>query len=253
MSVSDKPSTKPLLYEATQMEINADFTRRAVVYATQLEGVASPTVGVDRIMLDRIGDEVARATSIVRFIPGSVFPMHTHGGGEEFLVLEGTFSDEFGDFGPGFYLRNPVGTSHTPFTREGCTIFVKLWQFQDGDDESVAIDTRAATFVPGTVDGLSVLPLHQFETESTSLVRWQPGTYFNRHTHFGGEEIYVLEGTFEDEFGSYPAGTWLRSPHRSMHTPFSDEGCLIYVKVGHLLAEHGTLSDPGARSLPATQ
>ena len=235
------------------MEINANLDERAVVHPGDADWVSSPSSGVDRIMLDRIGGEVARATSIVRFDPRSAFPMHDHGGGEEFLVLEGTFSDETGDFGPGSYLRNPVGTSHAPFTREGCTIFVKLWQFQDGDTESIKIDTRRAAFAPGLVDGLSVLPLHQFETESTALVRWQPATTFNRHTHFGGEEIYVLEGTFEDEFGSYPAGTWLRNPHQSTHTPFSDEGCLIYVKVGHLLAELGTLSDPGGRSWPAAQ
>ena len=235
------------------MQVNANFDERAVVNTRDMDWISSPSSGVDRRMLDRIGGEVARATTIVRFDPGSSFPMHTHDGGEEFLVLEGTFSDEAGDFGPGSYLRNPVGTSHTPFTREGCTIFVKLWQFQDGDTESLKIDTHRAMFAPGLVDGLSVLPLHQFETESTALVRWQPGTTFDRHTHFGGEEIYVLEGTFEDEFGSYPAGTWLRNPHQSTHTPFSDEGCLIYVKVGHLLAELGTLRDPGDRSLQTTQ
>lgn len=235
------------------MELNANFDEPAVVPPSDTDWISSPSSGVERRMLDRIGDEVARATTIVRFDPGSAFPMHTHDGGEEFLVLEGTFSDEFGDFGPGSYLRNPVGTSHTPFTKEGCTIFVKLWQFQDGDTESIEIDTRQAAFAPGVADGLSVLPLHQFETESTALVRWRPGTTFHRHSHFGGEEIYVLEGTFEDEFGSYPAGTWLRSPHQSMHTPFSGEGCLIYVKVGHLLAELGTLSDPEERSLQAAQ
>jgi anti-sigma factor ChrR (cupin superfamily) len=235
------------------MRINANFGERALVQTTGADWISSPSSGVERIMLDRVGDEVARATSIVRFVPGSTFPMHSHGGGEEFLVLQGTFSDEFGDFGPGSYLRNPVGTSHTPFTREGCTIFVKLWQFQDSDKESVKIDTRAAAFAPGLVDGLSVLPLHQFETECAALVRWQPGTIFNRHSHFGGEEIYVIEGTFEDEIGSYPAGTWLRSPHLSTHTPFSEKGCLIYVKVGHLLAELGTLSDPGERPLLATR
>ncbi len=230
------------------LRINANFDERCVVHPGDTDWESSPSSGVERIMLDRIGGEVARATSIVRFQPGSTFPMHSHGGGEEFIVLEGTFSDETGDYGPGSYMRNPVGTSHTPFTREGCTIFVKLWQFQDGDSESVKIDTRAAAFVPGLVEGLSVLPLHEYETESAALVRWQPGTIFNRHSHFGGEEIYVIEGTFEDEFGAYPAGSWLRNPHQSLHTPFSDEGCLIYVKVGHLLAELATLSDPAERS-----
>ena len=183
------------------MRINANFDERALIQTAGADWVSSPSSGVERIMLDRIGDEVARATSLVRFDPGSAFPMHSHVGGEEFLVLEGTFSDEFGDFGPGSYLRNPVGTSHTPFTRGGCTIFVKLWQFQDCDTESVKIDKRALEFAPGLVEGLSVLALHQFETESTALVRWQPGTVFDRHSHFGGEDIYVVEGTFGDECG----------------------------------------------------
>ena len=227
--------------------IHANFDQRALILTEDADWVFSPSSGVDRIMLDRLGGEVARATSIVRFKAGSTFPMHTHSGGEEFLVLDGMFSDEAGDFGPGSYLRNPVGTSHTPFTHEGCMIFVKLWQFQRGDTKIVKIDTQAQTFTPGLVDGLSVLPLHQFEGESVALVRWQPGTVFSRHSHFGGEEIFVIEGTFDDEFGSYPAGSWLRSPHQSIHTPFSNAGCLIYVKVGHLLADQGTLSDPAHR------
>jgi anti-sigma factor ChrR (cupin superfamily) len=231
------------------LRINANFDERSVVRPGDTDWVSSPSSGVERIMLDRIGGEVARATSIVRFQPGSDFPMHRHDGGEEFLVLEGTFFDETGDFGPGTYMRNPVGTSHTPFTREGCTIFVKLWQFQDGDAQSVTIDTRAQAFAPGLVDGLSVLGLHQFESESAALVRWQPGTTFHRHSHSGGEEIFVIEGTFQDEFGSYPAGTWLRNPHQILHTPFSDEGCLIYVKVGHLLAGLDTLNAPEERTL----
>jgi anti-sigma factor ChrR (cupin superfamily) len=230
------------------MKINADFSQRAVAGMANVDWVHSPSNGVDRIMFDRLGDEVARATSIVRFAPGSRFPRHTHGGGEEFLVLDGTFSDEQGDFKTGSYLRNPVGTSHAPHTEEGCTIFVKLWQFQEGDQEEIRTDTARADFFPGLVNGLSVLPLHQYGTESTSLVRWQPGTQFNRHTHFGGEEIFVIEGTFQDEHGDYPGGSWIRSPHHSVHTPFSEEGCLIYVKVGHLTEGHGTLSDPAERT-----
>lgn len=226
------------------MLLNADFSERVVVETGRRPWTASPSPGVERIMLDRIGEEVARATSLVRFAPGSAFPRHVHGGGEEFLVLDGVFSDEDGDFGPGSYIRNPVGTAHAPYTEEGTTIFVKLRQFQPGDDEPVRIDTRNSAFVPGLVEGLRVLPLHEFGTESVALVRWAPGTRFQRHGHFGGEEIYVLEGTFQDEFGAYPAGTWIRNPHGSVHTPYSEEGCLIYVKVGHLAAENGALGEP---------
>ena len=102
----------------------------------------------------------------------------------------------------------------------------------------VRIDTRQTAWHPGLVPGLSVMPLHEFDGISTALVRWAPNTNFNTHVHAGGEEILVLEGLFRDELGEYPAGTWIRSPRWSRHTPFtSDEGALIYVKVGHLGAD----------------
>lgn len=216
------------------MRLNADFSKRVVVRPEQYDWVTSPAAGVERMMLDRVGDEVARATTIVRFAPGSQFDAHTHGGGEEFFVLEGVFSDETGDFPAGTYVRNPIGTSHTPHTKDGCTILVKLHQFAQDDTAQFAIDTTSAPFRPGMVEGLSVLPLHTAGNENVALVRWAPGTRFNAHQHWGGEEIFVLEGEFADEHGRYPAGSWLRSPHLSQHRPFSDEGCLIYVKTGHL-------------------
>jgi anti-sigma factor ChrR (cupin superfamily) len=115
------------------MEINADFSRRVAVRAARLPWVPSPMAGVERRMLDRIGDEVARATSIVRYAPGSQFSPHTHGGGEEFLVLEGVFQDEHGEFPAGSYVRNPPTSRHTPSSATGCILFVKLWQFDSAD------------------------------------------------------------------------------------------------------------------------
>lgn len=218
------------------MLINADFSQRIVSHQADRDWVASPMAGVERQMLDRIGEEVARATSIVRYAPESYFSEHTHGGGEEFLVLEGVFSDENGDYPPGTYVRNPIGSKHTPHSKEGCTIFVKLHQFNEADTEQKVTPSADMAFQPGVVPGLSVLGLHSHGTESAALVRWQPGTKFNMHRHWGGEEILVLEGTFQDEHGDYPKGSWLRSPHMSEHTPWSDEGCLIYVKTGHLPA-----------------
>lgn len=216
------------------MRVNADFNQRVVVRPGDVDWVSSPTAGVERQMLDRIGGEVARATSLVRYARGSDFPEHTHGGGEEFLVLEGVFSDEHGDYPAGTYVRNPIGSRHSPHSRDGCTIFVKLHQFEAGDTTQKVVHPSSERFLPGLVDGLSVFPLHDFEGEHTALVRWRPGTRFNRHRHWGGEEILVLEGTFEDEHGQYPAGSWLRSPDGSEHEPFSNEGCLIFVKTGHL-------------------
>jgi anti-sigma factor ChrR (cupin superfamily) len=217
------------------MRLNDDFSQRVVVRPDDYNWVASPANGVDRMMLDRIGDEVARATTIVRFAPNSQFDAHTHGGGEEYLVLDGVFSDESGDYPAGTYVRNPIGTAHTPHIGpEGATILVKLHQFDEADQDQKVINTAAADFLPGSRPGLSVLPLHSVEGENVALVRWAPGTKFADHAHWGGEEIFVIEGTFQDEHGDYPAGSWLRSPHMSRHNPWSDEGCLIYVKTGHL-------------------
>lgn len=221
------------------MQLNADFTQRVVVPAPDADAwVPSPEPGVDRHRLDRVGNEVARATSLVRYRPGSRFARHTHGGGEEILVLSGTFSDEQGDHPAGTYMRNPPGSAHAPFSREGCTLFVKLWQFAAGDTAPVRIDTTQAPWRPGLVEGLSVMPLHEWDGVNTALVRWAPHTRFNTHSHPGGEEILVLKGLFCDEQGEYPAGTWLRSPRWSRHTPYTGaEGATILVKVGHLGAQ----------------
>jgi len=216
------------------MRINADLTERVVIETETLDWVPSPLAGVERRMLDRDGAEQGRATTIVRFQPGSYFDPHTHPAGEEFLVLDGTFSDETGDFPAGSYVRNPPGSRHKPHSAGGCTIFVKLCQMEPDDQETVHVDTHSAAWLPGMVAGLSVMPLFERGFEHVALVKWQPGTEFTRHTHPGGEEILVLDGIFEDELGRYPKGTWLRNPPGSEHTPFSTEGGLIYVKTGHL-------------------
>ena len=216
------------------MKIHADLSQRAVVDSNSVDWVPSPLAGVERRMLERDGGEVARATSLVRYAPGSYFDAHTHGGGEEFLVLDGVFSDEMGDFPKGMYVRNPIGSSHKPHSENGATILVKLQQFEPEDQAYVRIDTNTAEWLPGPASGLTVMPLHQFGTEHVALVKWEPGTRFVNHSHPGGEEIFVLSGTFSDEHGDYPAGTWIRNPPGSTHSPFSEEGCVIFVKTGHL-------------------
>jgi anti-sigma factor ChrR (cupin superfamily) len=216
------------------MKIHADLSQRAVVDSNALDWVASPESGVERRMLDRDGAELARATSIVRYAPGSAFAAHSHELGEEFLVLEGVFSDSSGDFPAGTYVRNPPGSSHAPWSEEGCTILVKLRQFHPRDAAVVRVDTHSTAWRPGQECGLEVMPLHQFGSEQVALVRWAPNTRFSAHVHHGGEEIFVLAGSLCDEQGRYPRGTWLRNPPGSRHAPWSEEGATILVKVGHL-------------------
>lgn len=218
------------------MRINADFSERVVIRPEDYLWVESPMPGVERMMLDRIGEEIARATSLVRYAPNSTFSPHVHSGGEEFLVLEGEFGDEHHNYPAGTYVRNPIGTSHSPRVgSEGCIILVKLHQFDEEDSKSVNINTHAAAWSSDYAPGLDLLLLHEFQGERVAIVRWAPNSPLPEHAHDGGEEIYVLEGCAFDEFGEYPAGTWARYPKASRHAPFTkDKGALIYVKSGHL-------------------
>ena len=214
--------------------LNIDYSVRVVLDANTLPWQASPSPGVERRMLERDGGEEARATSLVRYGPGTRFAPHAHPLGEEILVLEGVLSDQFGDYGPGTFVRNPPGSAHAPYSQNGCLLLVKVWHLDAEDTQRVVVNTAQASWFQGLVPGLTVLPLCEFGTEHTAMVRWAPGTFFSPHRHWGGEEIFVVDGVFEDEHGRYPAGTWIRSPHLSQHQPFSKEGCLILVKTGHL-------------------
>ena len=210
-----------------------DFSKTACFLADEARWVKSPADGVSRIPLEREAEESGHTTSFVKFAPGSFFPAHLHPQGEELFVLDGVFSDENGDYPAGTYIRNPPGSRHSPFTREGCTLFVKLDQFQSGDNEHVVLRPDEQIWHAG-IGNLKVTSLHSFNTESTALVWWPENEVFQPHTHFGGEEIVVIKGTFIDEHGEYPAGSWVRSPHMSKHFPYVKEETLIFEKVGHL-------------------
>jgi len=210
-----------------------DFSEKVIINTNALEWVASPMPGVWRKPLAREDAERGHATSLVKYEPGSSFSEHDHPLGEEILVLEGTFSDETGDYGAGTYFRNPEGFRHAPFSKEGCTILVKLHQFQAADKTHIQVDTNISAWQEGRGQ-LKVMPLHDFGGEHVALVNWPAGEVFPPHIHHGGEEIYVISGELIDEYGRYPAGTWIRSPHLSDHNPFTEVDTLIWVKVGHL-------------------
>lgn len=216
------------------MFLNADFTRRALVAPQHYQWVASPQAGVERVMLDRIGEEKARATSLVRYAPASSFPRHAHPGGEEILVLSGVFSDEHGDFPEGWYLRNPPGSSHRPSSREGALIFVKLRQMAADDTRQVRIDTRDPS--AWRHEGARVVcPLFASECEQVSLQRLDPGAPVLGQAA-GGAELLVLAGTIEGD-GSYARGSWMRfPPGEHAHLWAGAEGVTFYLKTGHLAA-----------------
>lgn len=217
------------------MEVNADFAQRVAVHAATLPWIPSPMAGVERRMLDRIGDEVARATSIVRYAPRSHFSPHTHGGGEEFLVLEGVFQDEHGDYPPGSYVRNPPTTRHTPGSEPGCVIFVKLWQFEPSDRTEVRIETGTAAFKPAAGrPGVEFVPLFQDAREEVRLERWAPHARVEL-TVPGGAELLVLSGNFEERGEAFAEQSWLRLPAKAtLQAKAGIDGCRVWIKTGHL-------------------
>lgn len=217
------------------MHINSDFSRRAAVHAARERWVPSPIPGVERKMLDRVGDEIARATSIVRYHPGSHFSPHVHHGGEEFLVLDGVFQDESGDFPVGSYVRNPPQSSHTPRSDNGCTIFVKLWQFRPTDRTSVkasAFDRQYKAIDNGS--GIESFTLFEDAREVVRIERW-PADHVTLRIPSGGIEVLCLEGSFIEGGDFFSAQSWLRlPPGQPLEANCGKDGCLLWIKEGHL-------------------
>ena len=217
------------------MNLNADFARPAIVHAARLDWVASPMPGVARRMLDRVGGETARATSIVRYAPGSHFAPHTHDGGEEFLVLDGVFQDEHGDYPAGTYVRNPPASRHRPGSAAGCAIFVKLWQFDLADRHAVRVQTAAEPFEAAAGrPGVHVLKLFEDAREAVRLERWTPGCTVDLAAP-GGIEVLVTGGGFTRNSEAFGVQSWLRLPPGAPLLALAGAaGCVAYIKTGHL-------------------
>lgn len=217
------------------MKINADFSQRVLVHSDHLEWLPSPTPGVMRRPLDRIGAEVARATTIVRFDAGSAFAVHTHAGGEEYLVLEGVFQDETGDFPEGSYVRNPPGSRHKPASNPGCTIFVKLWQSDPNDRGHVHIDTATTDRTADPLrPGIEVLVLFARGKEIVRLEHWAPGETWQQQMP-DGAELLVLDGTLTESGDVLNRNSWLRIPPTgTLDMTAGPKGARIWIKTGHL-------------------
>jgi anti-sigma factor ChrR (cupin superfamily) len=176
-------------------------------------------------------------TFFLRLLPGAFFSLSENKEDREILVLSGRVLLDGRHWTAGAYLRlsSEAGLPALQSSEEGALLFIKSGRFPEEDRKSVGIGTKDSRWLPGLVEGLNVLPLFSGGTANTALVRWDPGTIFQPHRHFGGEEILVLSGVFEDELGRYPEGSWYRSPHMSRHDPFSTSGCTIFVKTRHLV------------------
>lgn len=215
------------------MRVNADFSQRVVVTPANYAWVPSPQSGVERVMLDRIGAEQARATSIVRYAASADFPAHSHPGGEEILVLSGTFSDDAQDFPQGWYLRNPPGSAHRPSSLEGATIFVKLMQMPVTQRTAVHVDTRDAANWQTAGSG-SVCPLFADAHERVELLRVPADVPLSGDLPGQGRwivELLVLAGTLCVDGTPYPSGSWVRLPGSDTATITAGaDGVTVYRK-----------------------
>ena len=224
-------------HDATSL-LHADFSARARFVGGPITWVPSPMAGVERCMLDRVGDEVARATSIVRYAPGSKFSPHVHAAGEEFLVLDGVFQDEHGDFPAGTYVRNPPTSRHTPRSDAGCTIFVKLRQFDLDDRTAVRIDARTApSHADASRQGVVVTPLFDDAREVVRIEEWAPNTTTTAHCSHGAE-LLVIDGTVFVDGELLSRWGWFRAPPGdTLALAAGRDGARVWTKTGHLAPE----------------
>jgi anti-sigma factor ChrR (cupin superfamily) len=217
--------------------INGDLTVRATVDTAHMDWTASPSGTVWRKRVHLVGPpESGQVTSVVRYDANARFPAHDHPDGEEIFVLAGVFSDEHGHWPAGTYLLNPEGFRHAPFSEGGCVLFVKLRQFPGKRRRHVVLDTEAMGWTPGDAPGVAIKALYAQEgfDDVVVLERFAPDRRLGIRSYPAGAEIYVLDGQFSDEQGSYGSGTWLRFPPGAGHRPKSARGCTLYVKRGGL-------------------
>lgn len=219
------------------VRLNADRTHPALVDARAPSWVASPQPGVERLLMERDGGEIARATSLVRYAPGSRFPRHGHGLGEEFLVVDGTFSDELGDYPCGTYVRNPPGSAHSPFSDAGCVIFVKLRQMSADETRRHVVPPSARVWTPTASSGVRRATLYTSPRESVVLEQLAPGVACRREHGDGGTEILVVDGTvqLDDEASTeLRRWSWLRHPGPRGPGLRTEAGATLWVKRGHV-------------------
>lgn len=217
------------------MNVNEDFTERVLVHGDEVEWEDSPMPGVQRRRLERLEGENERVTTIVRYAPGSRFSSHVHGGGEESIILEGTFEDDYGEWPAGSYTRNPPTSSHTPGSKSGCTLFVKLWQFDPQDRTFVHANlNKLGAVEERNREGVKASPLYRDECEDVRFEKWAPNSHIKLQGN-GGAEVFVIEGNFKECGNELRKYSWLRMPvGDTLSAITGPNGAVVWIKSGHL-------------------
>ena len=204
--------------------MNSDYEQKVLIDTNTIQWQETQVKNVFKKIL-AIKDK--EETSLIKLNEGSVLNQEQKINSVEIFVLEGTYINEYGEYPQGTYLRLPEENEALVKSDKACVIFRKTNFFTD--KQKIIIDTNTTLWLQGQ-GNLEVMPLY----EQTALVKWPKGERFIPHKHWGGEEIIVLKGVFMDEYGEYPKGSWIRSPHLSEHFPYVNEETIIFVKTGHM-------------------
>ena len=235
--------------------LNDDIARPVVVDTASMDWEASPSPTVWRKRLDRVGPaEAGRVTSVVRYDPGGGFHAHPHPGGEEILVLDGVFSDRTGDYPAGSYLLNPEGFEHSPFSEEGCLLFVKLRQYPGLGRRRIAIGTDRMAWEPAGAVGVTQKTLYRAagRPETVRLLRIEAGAGLGLDGT-GGTEAFVMEGRLEAGGAELGPGGWLRHPAGMATTFRASTACALYLKAGRGLGPALPFAQTGAAAAPGEE
>ena len=216
--------------------LNMDFSKRLIIETAEMDWLPSPAPGVRRKPLERLQKESGHTTSIVKYAPETSFASHSHPLGEEIFVLEGVFSDESGDYPAGSYLRNPPGSRHAPFSKDGCVIFVKLNQFASTDLTQVRLQIE----LKAIQDNPEAKLLHKYQNpetgirEHTWLRSFTPGEIELPSGNAVPAELLVIEGRLQIGQVSLHPGSWFRTPNLASEAVCAEDKGLILIKAGHL-------------------
>lgn len=240
-------SNQGCLRQTAVPQINANFSVPVIIESNLLDWSITPAIsttvlpkmsratpmsGVRQHCFEHVINKKTRLTSLLKFSAGRSFKKFGHESGEEFLVLSGVFSDAGGDYGAGYYVRNPPGTTHAPYTRHGCIVLFKLGQFQALDNKRVRINTldSVARWRAAGEPGVSCMDLHQFSEEQVHLYRIRSECWITFKPSRCGLEIFVCEGYINVKDKCYATGCWLRYPAGSKIKVSSMGGACLYVK-----------------------
>lgn len=211
------------------MHLNMDRQQAAHVIFSSEDWSPSPVVGVDRVRFERAGEESGWATSVVRYAAESQFHEHSHPRGEEIFILDGIFSDEQGDYPAGTYIRNPDPSPHSPSSRDGCVLFVRLCQMKPEQDAQITLNTNNLAW-QSHEKGYEMKHLYQDGFETIEVQRHARDTTFS----FTDGDLLIVSGKLSMDGTEFPPYSWIRAPRTQSITVAGNEAAIILVKKGHL-------------------